>query len=81
MRSTPDSAAALTDSRFIPPEASVMAFPLHSSTVSSHKETRILWNGPKTYLIISEKEEFIIRIIDVLRKAVKTCTRKSKAIN
>ena len=36
-----------------------LKFPLHSSTVSSHKETRILWNGPKTYLIISEKEDIV----------------------
>ena len=36
--------------------------PLQSSKVSSNKETRILWNAPNTWLIISKKEN-IIKII------------------
>ena len=34
-----------------------------SSTVKSNKETRILWNAPRTWLIISNKEN-IIKIIE-----------------
>ena len=33
-----------------------LEFPLQNSVVSSNKKTRILWNGPRTYLVISEKE-------------------------
>ena len=33
-----------------------LEFPLHSPKVSSNKETRILWNAPRTWLIISNKE-------------------------
>jgi len=33
-----------------------LEFPIQNSIVSSNKKTRILWNGPRTYLIISEKE-------------------------
>ena len=33
-----------------------LKFPLQSSVVSSNSKTRILWNGPRTYLVISEKE-------------------------
>tara|TARA_B110001454_G_scaffold140215_1_gene130191 strand:- start:140 stop:727 length:588 start_codon:yes stop_codon:yes gene_type:complete len=33
-----------------------LKFPLQNSVVSSNKKTRILWNGPRTYLVISEKE-------------------------
>ena len=33
-----------------------LEFSLQNSFVSSNKKTRILWNGPRTYLVISEKE-------------------------
>ena len=33
-----------------------LEFPLQNSIVSSNKKTRILWNGPRTYLVISETE-------------------------
>ena len=33
-----------------------LGFPIQNSIVSSNKKTRILWNGPRTYLIVSEKE-------------------------
>ena len=36
-----------------------LKFPLQSSVVSSNSKTRILWNGPRTYLVISEKESII----------------------
>jgi len=39
-----------------------LEFSLQSSKVSSNKETRILWNAPKTWLIISSKEDIVERI-------------------
>ena len=33
-----------------------LEFPLQNSKVSSNKETRILWNAPNTWLVISRKE-------------------------
>ena len=36
-----------------------LEFPLESSKVISNKETRILWNAPNTWLIISSKENII----------------------
>ena len=33
--------------------------PIESSKVNSNKETRILWNAPRTWLILSSKEEII----------------------
>ena len=33
-----------------------LEFPLQNSKVSSNKETRILWNAPSTWLVISRKE-------------------------
>ena len=33
-----------------------LEFPLKSSIVSFNNKTRILWNGPRTYLVVSEKE-------------------------
>ena len=33
-----------------------LEFPLENSRVSNNKQTRILWNGPRTWLIISSKE-------------------------
>ena len=39
-----------------------LAFPLQSSKVSSNKETRILWNAPCTWLVISRNEN-IVKII------------------
>jgi len=34
-------------------------FPLQNSTVSSNKETRILWSAPSTWLVISRKENIV----------------------
>ena len=39
-----------------------LAFPLLSSKASSNKETRILWNAPCTWLVISRNEN-IVKII------------------
>ena len=36
-----------------------LEFPLQSSKVSSNRETRILWNAPNTWLVISRKENII----------------------
>ena len=36
-----------------------LAFPLQNSKVSSNKETRILWSGPNTWLVISRKENIV----------------------
>ena len=35
---------------------------IENSKVASNKETRILWNAPKTWLIISSKEDIVERI-------------------
>ena len=40
-----------------------LEFPLQNTKVSSNKETRILWSGPSTWLVISRKEN-IIEIIN-----------------
>jgi len=40
-----------------------LEFSLQNSKVSSNKETRILWSGPNTWLVISEKEN-IVEIIE-----------------
>ena len=36
-----------------------LEFSLQNSTVSSNKETRILWSAPNTWLVISRKENII----------------------
>ena len=36
-----------------------LEFPIQSSKVNSNKETRILWNAPRTWLILSTKESVI----------------------
>jgi len=36
-----------------------LEFPLQNSKVSSNKETRILWSGPNTWLVISRKENIV----------------------
>ena len=36
-----------------------LEFSLQNSKVSSNKETRILWNGPSTWLVISRKENIV----------------------
>ena len=36
-----------------------LKLPIENSKVASNKETRILWNAPKTWLIISSKENII----------------------
>jgi len=39
-----------------------LKLPIENSQVASNKETRILWNAPKTWLIISSKEDTVERI-------------------
>jgi len=41
-----------------------LELPVENSKVTSNKETRILWNAPSTWLIISSKEN----IIDIIKK-------------
>ena len=41
-----------------------LEFPAKNSVVVANKETRILWNAPRTWLIISTKEE----IINIIKK-------------
>ena len=36
-----------------------LEFPLQNSKVSSNKETRILWNAPNTWLVISRKKNIV----------------------
>ena len=36
-----------------------LKLPIENSKVASNKETRILWNAPKTWLIISSKENIV----------------------
>ena len=36
-----------------------LKIPIENSKVASNKETRILWNAPRTWLIISSKENII----------------------
>ena len=36
-----------------------LEFPKQSSQVNSNKETRILWSGPRTWLILSNKENIL----------------------
>ena len=40
-----------------------LEFPKQSSQVNSNKETRILWSGPRTWLILSNKEN----ILDIIK--------------
>jgi len=44
-----------------------LEIPTESSKVNSNKETRILWNAPRTWLILSSKEE----IIETVQKSFK----------
>ena len=43
-----------------------LEFPLQNSKVSSNNETRILWNAPNTWLVISRKENIVEIINQVL---------------
>ena len=36
-----------------------LELPLENSRVSNNKQTRILWNAPRTWLVISSKENII----------------------
>ena len=44
-----------------------LEIPTQSSNVKSNKETRILWNAPRTWLILSSKEN----IIETIKKSCK----------
>ena len=50
-----------------------LEFPLQSSKVSSNRETRILWNAPNTWLVISRKEN----IAEIIKK---TCNIENFAV-
>jgi sarcosine oxidase subunit gamma len=50
-----------------------LEFSLQNSKVSSNKETRILWNAPNTWLVISRKEN-IVKIIK------ETCNSENFAV-
>ncbi len=44
-----------------------LEIPTQSSSIKSNKETRILWNAPRTCLVLSNKEN----IIEVIKKSCK----------
>ena len=44
-----------------------LEFPKQSSQVNSNKETRILWSGPRTWLVLSNKEN----IADIIKSNLK----------
>ena len=44
-----------------------LEIPLHNLKVTSNKETRILWNAPRTWFVISSKEN----IIEYIKKSCK----------
>ncbi len=44
-----------------------LEFPEQNSNVTSNKDTRILWSAPRTWLILSNKEN----IIDIVKKDLK----------
>ena len=50
-----------------------LEFPLQSPKVSSNRETRILWNAPNTWLVISRKEN----IPEIIKK---TCNSENFAV-
>ena len=50
-----------------------LEFPKQRSQVNSNKETRILWSGPRTWLILSNKEN----ILDIVKK---NCTEADFAV-
>ena len=50
-----------------------LEFSLQNSTVSSNKETRILWNAPNTWLVISRKENIVETITE-------TCNSENFAV-
>jgi heterotetrameric sarcosine oxidase gamma subunit len=50
-----------------------LELPLHSSKVLSNENTRIMWNAPKTWLVISSRE-------DVIKNINQKCDSKNFAI-
>ena len=50
-----------------------LIFPIENSKVASNKETRILWNAPKTWLVISSKEN----IVEIIKEK---CDRENFAL-
>ena len=50
-----------------------LEFPLQNSKVLSNKETRILWNAPNTWLVISRKEN----IAEIIKE---TCNSENFAV-
>jgi len=45
-----------------------LKLPIENSKVASNKETRILWNAPKTWLVISRKEN----IVEIIKEKCKS---------
>jgi heterotetrameric sarcosine oxidase gamma subunit len=45
-----------------------LEIPSQNSKVSSNKDTRILWNAPNTWLVVSNKEDLIKKIDEVCKK-------------
>jgi heterotetrameric sarcosine oxidase gamma subunit len=43
-----------------------LEIPLHNLQVTNNKDTRIIWNGPNTWLVVSKKE-------DIIKSIKKTC--------
>jgi len=54
-------------------EVENLKFPIGSLKVASNKKTRILWNGPRTWLIISKNE-------NIIKTIQKSCDIKDFAI-
>ena len=50
-----------------------LEFPLQNSKVSSNKETRILWNAPNTWLVISRK-------VNITKTITETCDSENFAV-
>jgi heterotetrameric sarcosine oxidase gamma subunit len=50
-----------------------LEIPLHNLQVSSNANTRILWNGPNTWLVVSKKE-------DIMQSIKETCDDENFAV-
>ena len=48
-------------------------FPSENSSVINNKDTRILWSGPRTWLIVSTKE-------DIINTIIKNCNEENFAV-
>ena len=50
-----------------------LEIPSHNLQVTSNKDTRIIWNGPNTWLVVSKKE-------DIINSITKTCDDTNFAV-